>query len=218
MSHTLLICNGRMPGLAHAAHVRRLAEEASFVLCADGGANAARMLGVVPHAVVGDFDSVTDETRRFFESGGVEFHHDAGQENTDFEKALLFLRERGMNRIAMLGLTGDLLDHTLGNFSILQRHARSIEAVIFDAEFRIDLMTRSAVFSSRPGERISIVPLVSATGVTFSGLAYPMKRGELAFGVMEGTCNRALSARFRVSLREGALLVFRPLRDDRWRL
>ena len=45
------------------------------------------------------------------------------QDFADLEKAVLLARERGATHIAMLGATGGRMDHTLGNFALLQRYA-----------------------------------------------------------------------------------------------
>ncbi|MDH7515569.1 MAG: thiamine diphosphokinase [Bacteroidota bacterium] len=211
--YAVLIGNGHVP---ESGHVARLAAGACIVVCADGGANTARWIGITPDAVIGDFDSMTDETRFDFESRGVRFVHQPDQEKTDFEKALHFLLEKGMKRVAVLGITGRMLDHTLGNFSILKRHADELDLVVFDTEYRIDIVRAEAEFSSVVGERISIIPLTEASGVTFEGLAYPLTGETLSFGIREGTCNRATAPKFRVSLESGLLLVFRPLTDERW--
>lgn len=62
----LLICNGEPPS---AAVARRLVSKADLVIAADGGANAARRLGIRPHVIIGDLDSITTATKRFFTGG-----------------------------------------------------------------------------------------------------------------------------------------------------
>ncbi len=59
--HALLIGNG---SCCPAATLRQLAQTADFILAADGGANTALKAGVYPHAIIGDFDSVSSATRR----------------------------------------------------------------------------------------------------------------------------------------------------------
>lgn len=209
----LLICNGAM---APASAVRTLAAHAAATVCADGGANAARACGVLPDLVLGDLDSITAETRAELEGWGVAVEHLPGQDDTDFEKALLRLSAMGATRIAVLGLTGGLLDHTLGNLSILLRHARDAEFVLYDPDYRIDLLTTSFAFDTEPGTRISIVPLSPVRGLRFSGLRYPFTAPLLAPGLCEATCNEAVERRVRIDCTEGVLLLFRPLLPALW--
>ncbi|MFZ1728781.1 MAG: thiamine diphosphokinase [Bacteroidota bacterium] len=206
----LLICNGEMasPEVLHA-----LASQVDAVVCADGGANAARAIDLVPDTIIGDFDSITEDTRAFYERAGVSLIHLQRQDDTDFEKALILLREQGVQTVAVCGLTGKLLDHTLGNFSILLRYLSAFRIVLFDPHYRVDIITSSAEFSSRPGDRISIVPLTPAHGVHYTGLRYQLEKELLAFGVAEGTCNESTGDNFAIGMQDGVLLIFRELQD-----
>ncbi|MBR9978476.1 MAG: thiamine diphosphokinase [Bacteroidetes bacterium] len=208
--NALLICNGEM---TTGAVLRSLASQLDFIVCADGGANAAHAHGLRPDVIIGDFDSITNETRGHYLRAGVSFIHQAGQNDTDFEKALLLLREKGMRTVAICGVTGKLLDHTLGNFSILLRYVQDFRLVLFDMHYRVDVITGQGSFPSMQGSRVSIVPLSSARGVQSSGLRYPLNGEQLAFGIAEGTCNEALGETFTISSESGVLLVFRELHE-----
>ena len=206
--YTLLICNGEM---AAPEVVRQLAGQAQSVLCADGGANVAHALGILPDAVIGDFDSITEDARSFFEGRGVDMLHISRQDDTDLEKALKLLKERGESRVVLLGLTGKFLDHTLGNFSILLRYTDSMQMVAFDPHFRVDVLASGGSFRSRAGDRVSVVPLPSADGLHYEGLRYPLDTGILSFGLREGTCNEATTDSFSLTFSSGTILLFRQL-------
>ncbi|MDT8324362.1 MAG: thiamine diphosphokinase [Bacteroidota bacterium] len=207
----LLLCNGEM---AASDVVRHLASLAHTVVCADGGANVALALGLRPDIIVGDFDSISSEAEEAFAAQGVDMRRMARQDDTDFEKALTLLRERGTRRVVVLGVTGKLLDHTLGNISILHRYLSSMRIVLFDPHFRVDVLQQGGSFRSRPGDRISIVPLPVAERVSYSGLRYPLDAATLTFGAREGTCNEASGDAFSIDFSAGSLLLFRQLHDD----
>jgi len=207
----LLICNGEM---AAAAVVRHLASIAHSVVCADGGANVAHRLGLRPDVIIGDFDSISDEAETAFEAQGVDMRRISRQDDTDFEKALSLLREQGVRRVVVLGVTGKLLDHTLGNFSILHRYIPTMRLVIFDPHYRVDVLGKGGSFRSRAGDRISIVPLPVAGHVSYEGLRYPLEDQTLTFGEREGTCNEASGNAFSIDFSDGAMLLFRQLHDE----
>ena len=214
MTFSLLICNGEMPGTAV---LRHLAGQARSIVCADGGANAAREAEILPGTVIGDFDSISDETREDFTARGVEMLRLERQDDTDFEKALKLLVERGCERVVILGLTGKLLDHTLGNFSILLRYVHQLRVAMFDRDYRMDVLTSSGSFRAVKGDRVSVVPLPSAQDVHYEGLEYPLDGEDLSFGDLEGTCNTAMGERFEIRFRDGVLLLFRSLHADLYR-
>ncbi len=207
-SYALLLCNGEMPP---GELLRDLAASAETVICADGGANGALRLGIIPATVIGDFDSIEDDTRRELAERGADFIHLERQDDTDFEKALLHLEAVGPRRVVMAGVTGGLLDHTLGNMSIILRHMRLLRMVLYDTHYRIDVIDGDTRFSSIPGERVSIVPLRPSRGVRYEGLRYQYALPVMAMGVGEGTCNEAMETAFTVHVEDGALLVFRAL-------
>lgn len=221
--YALLVCNGSVPD---SPRLRYLAGRARCIVCADGGANRARHLGLRADVVLGDFDSVDPDTLEHYHAAGARILRMAGQDDTDFEKGLAYLEQAGERRIAVAGITGGLLDHTFGNMSILLRHAvgppagspgnggtaGGVGIVIFDEHYRIDVVTGTTWFPCRRGGRVSVVPLPRAVGVRLAGLEYPLRRETLAFGEREGTCNRALRRSFTAGCRSGALLVFRELR------
>ncbi|KAK2734963.1 hypothetical protein FQN57_001398 [Myotisia sp. PD_48] len=78
---------------------------ASFILCADGGAN--RFLNLtqsigsenveLPDAIVGDLDSIHPEVREYYENLNVEVVQDKDQYSTDFTKCLRYLHANSNN-------------------------------------------------------------------------------------------------------------------------
>lgn len=69
----------------------RLLNGAELVICADGAANLAINKNIIPNAIVGDFDSITTNTKNFYTSKSVQFIHDLNQDTTDLEKCLAYL-------------------------------------------------------------------------------------------------------------------------------
>lgn len=59
----LVICNGEVLSKKAMAPLLR---EKPFIVCADGGANKARKLGIRPDVIIGDLDSISSGTRKFF--------------------------------------------------------------------------------------------------------------------------------------------------------
>jgi thiamine pyrophosphokinase len=211
MEFSLLICNGSVPNQNLALFLAHCAEA---IVCADGGANHAFAHGITPSLILGDLDSIRCEVRGHFEKEGVEIRRLSGQDDTDFEKALKHLRESGATHLAILGLTGGRLDHTLGNLSILMRYVNDFEIVVYDDLYRIDVIHSGKEFRSEPGRRVSLLPLLDAREMTTGGLEYSLEKESLIFGEREGSCNTAVASTFHVELAKGTLLVFRELTKD----
>lgn len=50
---------------------RPLVATAELVLCADGGANYAYDMQIIPDMIIGDMDSIRPEVREYYEQQGV---------------------------------------------------------------------------------------------------------------------------------------------------
>lgn len=206
MEYALLFCNGVMP---NATSVRHLAMNAARVVCADGGAKAARRFRIRPDVILGDLDSLSKADQDFFQRSNVPIYRLKRQSDTDLEKALLHIVAHRCTTVVILGATGNRTDHTLGNFSVLARFAQRLRIILFDPDYRIDLVTASQRFESAKGERVSLLAITPTRGITTVGLRYKLTDGVLAPGTFEGTSNEAISDTFTVTFTKGKLLVFR---------
>jgi thiamine pyrophosphokinase len=44
---------------------KEILSSADRIICADGGANYAQLLGIIPHCIIGDLDSISTEARNY---------------------------------------------------------------------------------------------------------------------------------------------------------
>ena len=113
----------------------RVLDGATVFVCADGAADHARAYGVEPEAIIGDMDSISDETLAHFSKARI--LKDLGTERTDTEKAIEYVLARGgIDEIILLGATADRLDHVVGHLSLLLRYADKVRLVIEDDRCR----------------------------------------------------------------------------------
>ncbi len=201
--HALLIGNG--PEVS-SARLRLLARQAGFILAADGGANAALKAGLVPHAIIGDLDSVSAAARRKFASS--EWIFVDNQDNTDLQKALDYLQARGCKKCTLTGFTGGRLDFTLGNIWALLPYARKMDLCVAGDGWRLYPVCTRRTFTARVGTRVSLLPLTCCQGVTLTGLKFPLINTRLSPGTTRTLSNQTARNRFTVSLTRGTLLVY----------
>ncbi len=200
--------------LADEASASEFASNANLILCADSGAEHARKLGLPVDAIVGDLDSTTPETLRFFEekkNPRCEIIKIPEQEYNDFEKTLDYLSERWNGAVHILGMTGGRADHTLSNFSVMLRCAdrfTSLEA--YDGSSVHSFLTTKRNHRSiecSTGTTISLMPFGEAAGVTTKNLRYTLSNETLRLGAREGLSNISTGSPVIVSIESGALLI-----------
>jgi thiamine pyrophosphokinase len=183
---------------------------ADQIIAADGGANAARALGLVPDLIIGDLDSVTAATRRAF--AGVRTLHIRRQDNTDIEKALDYVRTHGKGRVIVLGATGGRIDMTLATLSVCWRYLSALDMLIAGEGWYAVPLRGTRAFDAPPGTRVSLIPFGRCSGITLRGLRFPLSNGTLRVGEV-AVSNVVRSRRFSVTVRRGNLLVvvFAPI-------
>ena len=102
-----------------------LASKANFILAVDSGADALVAAGLKPDLLLGDFDSISQETLQLFQSQGVELEvYNSYKDATDIDLALTRLHELGHNTIVATNVLGGRIDHTLASLGCFARAAQ----------------------------------------------------------------------------------------------
>lgn len=109
----VVIANGDFP--THAVPLALIGGARMLVACDAAGEQLLRR-GIVPTAIVGDCDSMSDAFRQQYKD--IIYRVDE-QNYNDLTKATRFCISRGCRHIAYVGCTGKREDHTLGNISLL---------------------------------------------------------------------------------------------------
>ena len=109
MKKCIILANGKPP---HKNVIEFLKEKGyNTLICADGGANSARKLNIVPDYIIGDLDSIGESTLKYY-SGKSVIKKINRQDDTDVEKCLKFAIGKNAAEAVLVGVTGDRLDHT----------------------------------------------------------------------------------------------------------
>ena len=141
-----------------------------FIVCGDGGANRFfTVFGAenkyLPNIITGDFDSITPETRKFYESKGVPCLHDPDQNSTDLDKAMKQIlkkveenckvNEKALHKIIITGCLGERFDHNLSSFSNLLRYTLFLQNADFIKAFTLQIIHQQSIITCvLPGRTI----------------------------------------------------------------
>lgn len=190
-----------------------LPEEDLWIVGADSGADGARALGLRLDVIVGDMDSIRDETLR--DSGDAEIvRHPTDKNATDLELALDLVSDHiDIDRVLVLGGTGGRLDHFLATSLILASPRFSG----FDIEWlahpgRVTIVHSHANLHGTAGAKLSLIPAGGdVLGVRTNGLRWPLEGETLPFGTSRGVSNEFTTAVAGVSIEAGVLLAIQPV-------
>lgn len=207
--HAVIVVNGDLPD---GEQLRQAVQAADVVIAADGGAAHLHALGLHPHWLIGDFDSLDRQILEAFRREGAHVEsHPPAKDATDLELALQLARRLGATRIRILAGLGGRHDHALGNLLLMAQEAFvGLDlAVLNGAEtLRILRGPGHLAVSGQPGDTLSLLPIGGdAEGVTLEGLTYPLRRERLPLGTSRGISNVLAGREARVSIDTGALVV-----------
>jgi len=204
----LILANGDPPS---ATLTQRLAGRHDVFIAADGAAERAASLGVVPDIVCGDFDSINLQAARMA-LPKAEFVSTPDQNAADLEKALDLAIARGATSITIIGAAGGRIDHTLANFALLVRYSAALPISIVDDTSQVWAVTgaETAVgaftFATVPGDTVSLITQGGGTQFSIHGVAWEVRAFELAYGT-RGVSNVATGNRVTVEVHRGAVLL-----------
>lgn len=182
----------------------------AYVIACDGGLRHCRKMVIVPDIVVGDFDSVSDKDRQFYEERGVErIVYPRKKDFTDMEIGINLALEKGADEIYILGGLGSRFDHSLANLHILVNPVtRGVKACLVDEHNVITLVKDRLDIKGEKGQIISLLPLTTeVTGITTQNLEYPLNGKTMRIGSSLGVSNVMLGDTASISIQDGFLIV-----------
>ncbi len=185
--------------------------DTDLLLCADGGANYAFAMGVIPSIIVGDFDSVRPEVKEYFAKQGVEMRkYPRRKDFTDTQLALSIAYDLGAEEVVLLGTLGKRLDHTLANiFSGLGMVRQGVKIIHYSPECTVYLVGKSLVLKGAQGDLVSVLSLSEeATGVYEEGFEYQVRNVAMNMESPFGISNVLTRESGKISIEKGILAVF----------
>ena len=187
-------------------------EQQDYVLAADGGLAHLQKLGLTPHEILGDFDSLG-----YVPQGAKVYPVE--KDDTDAMLAARRGLEQGYKEFVFYGsLDGPRLDHTVSNFQTLQfladRGARGwlvgnthIVTVVKDGEIHFPAEAKGTISVFCMG--------ADARGVDIEGLYYTLENGTLTAGFPLGVSNHFAGKPACIRAEKGSLLVIYERENER---
>ncbi|HRE41630.1 MAG TPA: thiamine diphosphokinase [Ignavibacteria bacterium] len=203
----VIFLNGKEPDIKIINKI--LSKKSLTIISADGATDYLYKHSIIPDVIIGDMDSISPKTYRYFKSINTNILKLTEQETTDYEKALNFAKKSGFKNIFVCGAVSNRIDHTFNNFSVTKRFHPEMNIKLINDEFEIFYFDKSITFKYKKNEIVSFLGIPIATGVKTEGLKYPLKNESLEFGVREGTLNESVSNIIKISYKKGSMLLFK---------
>ncbi|MFA6977767.1 MAG: thiamine diphosphokinase [Ignavibacteriaceae bacterium] len=212
MKKCLIIGNGKAPEKKTILFLMK--KRYDTIICADGGLHHAHKLKIIPHYIIGDFDSVDkillEEYRN--KSKIIQVKR---QDDTDIEKCLKYALKQKYSEAVLLSVTGDRLDHSFCNLGIALKFHDKINVRIISETSLLTVYEKQVSFAAKKGEYISLYAFDKKTMITSQGLKYPLINTQLPFGVRESTSNLAIKGEVTLKIKSGKIFVIRDFETMR---
>jgi thiamine pyrophosphokinase len=186
---------------------------AELIVAANGGTLALERWHFVPHAIVGDLDSLgVDRAAEYAGQGVTVVPYSAEKDESDLELAIAYATTANADDIVLLGILGGArFDHEIANTLLLAadvyRGCRQ-RAVRGDVTVRALHGGEALDLEGVAGDLVTLLAVRDdAEGVRTHGLKYPLAGDTLQFGAARGLSNVVVSAGATVACDRGVLLV-----------
>lgn len=209
MKKCIILANGKTPSKRVIKFLQ--SQGYSTLICADGGANHAFILGLIPDFIIGDLDSIYHSTIVSLKkkSNIIKIKR---QNDTDVEKCLKFAIKKKYTDVVLVGVTGGRLDHTICNLGIILKFFHKINLRIIGENSVLTPYTGKVEINTQNKETISLYAFDSKTKILSQGLKYPLRNVALPFGEKESTSNVAVSDKIKLKITGGTIFVIRDFR------
>lgn len=169
---------------------------------ADGGLNHCHAMGLVPHLIVGDYDSVEKHLLPLYAQVPKLYYH-CHKDQTDLELAIKAIFHSGASKLTIFGALENRTDHALYNLHLLRRNPGKI---CIESETELVFCIKgSTTLSSLPGQTLSLIPFGPAGGITTNGLKWELKNASFDKNFMS-ISNICLNSTVEISVPEGDLI------------
>lgn len=219
MKQCLIIAGGELDVEFASCYIKKKYgnKEPDLIIAADRGLEGIQQLGLQPHLMLGDYDSVSLDILEEYEDNNqiISLQYPTEKDYTDSHLAVLMAMEYGATDICMLGATGTRLDHTWANVGLLQLCLdKNIQAELVDAHNRIRMVKQKLLIPKEEqfGTYVSLLSYTgSVTGITLRGFKYSLEDGELALGISQGVSNEIVDSVAEIKVKSGILCVIESL-------
>lgn len=192
-------------------------QQADLLVAVDGGLNHLVYLDLLPHLIIGDFDSIRPELLADYIKKEVEIKKFNPHKNeTDLELALNHVLDLDFEQIEVFGATGGRFDHILGNIFLFSdpRYVEKEIKIWSKSSVTFYCQTNQEI-KGQKGDLISLIPITAeVTGITTEGLLYPLNDETLVRWRTRGISNVMESTDARIQFQKGSLLCVHTFRME----
>lgn len=205
--HVAIVANGDMKDYDR---FKDVLSKVDLIIGVDGGLKHLEKMAIQPTIMMGDFDSIEslEFYKKIFPKAEIQTF-EIRKDYTDSELAVRKLIEMKAEQAVLLGVTGNRLDHTLANISLLKvLYDSGVQGSIVNEDNVIHYTEDKLELEAEIGTNMSILPMSDkVTGIYLDGFEYPLENATLVYGSTTGISNVFAKEEASIRIESGRIVV-----------
>jgi len=196
----VIVANGKFPENPIPLEILN---NAKYIIACDGATDKLLKNGYSPDIIIGDLDSISASNKEKYKDIILEI---SNQSENDLRKAINLSEQNNINKLSIIGASGNREDHLIGNIFSLFKYPK-INIKIFTNSGIFRLINNSKKLKSFKGQKISIFTVDNTIKIKTSGLKYNFNKNTIST-LFYGTLNESIKDIITFELSHGSLLIY----------
>ena len=198
MSNILISINGDCT-----VERNQLKNEYEQIFGVDGGTEYLYKLFLQPTQIIGDFDSIDENTKKRAIRDGADINSfDPDKDRTDLEIALDVASKNKGRDITIIGGEGNDIDHLFGNLLTISSF-HSTEEIMWVTKLETIIFSSKQFFKIKKNSTFSILPLSRIEKLSIKGAKWDIDNENIPYGSTRTLRNSALSEEIFIEAKNG---------------
>jgi len=181
----------------------QLLDRYTYVFGVDAGTEHLYKLFFQPTHIIGDFDSIEENTKnRAIRDSAEVLSYSINKEQTDLDIALQLAKEKLIKNITIVGGEGKELDHLFANLITISSFHTS-EEITWITKLETIIFSNSNQFHLKENSIFSILPLSAIKNLTIQGAKWNVLNQNIPYGSTKTLRNIALSNQVKINVEKG---------------
>lgn len=188
--------------------IKKIIGNSKEIFGADGGGNHIFNLGLKPHLLVGDFDSIEKNILETYKKSKVELLNFSTDKDYSDGELLIKRIYDSYDEIIILGALGGRYDHSLFNIYLLEKYPK---CKIINSKEELYFINDIFFFKNDIDKRVSFLPLCNTNCISLEGFAYNLDKRIVKRGSSLTLSNIILEKDACVRIYQGGFIVIKEI-------
>ncbi len=195
--------------------IKSMITGSDFIICADGGFDNAKEIGILPDVLIGDLDSIKEIKigRSIIDNSNIKLiKYPREKDSSDLELSIEYAVEQGFKDIIVFAAMGSRIDHSLSNIHLLVRYSLDgYKVKIIDDNNIISLIYPNMEIE-KDDYKYSLIPIgLDGIVVSLKGFKYELENKLIPFGTTLGVSNIVIENKAEIKLHSGTGVLIQSI-------